>query len=76
MEPEQVKKPGHLEYVVELSLIDLRRMVKQAKKSPIQKTKLVIHVPEDLKIVAYDEKKGVKGPMEISSDSVQDPTGV
>lgn len=61
-----------IEYVVELSLADIRKMLKQVRKSPELKTRMIIKIPKNTKIIAYDKSRGVKGP--ISSDSEKNPS--
>jgi len=57
------------EYVVTLGLVDIKKLWKQAKKSPEKQTRFVITVPHNIKTIAYDEKMGVKGPVGNDSDN-------
>lgn len=62
------------DYVVELGLMDIRKLELQARKSPEKKVRFIIKIPDDIKIVAYDRIKGVKGqieepPIEINSNT-------
>ena len=57
------------EFVVTLGLVDIKKLWKQAKKSPEKQTRFIVKIPKGIKTIAYDETKGVKGPVGISSDS-------
>lgn len=52
------------EYVIELSIGDIRKLLKQAQKSPIGKTRMIVNIPSNIKTVAYDSSTGVKAPVQ------------
>ncbi len=54
------------EYVVTLGIFDLKKMIKQARKSPELQTRMVIKIPKNIKTIAYDKEKGVKGSVGIT----------
>ena len=57
------------EYLIELSLKDIRSLELKARKSKDKKTRLKIQIPDKVPIVAYDSKRGVKGP--VTEDPIE-----
>lgn len=62
------------EYIIELSLADIRKLDLQARKSPEKKVRFIIKVPDKIKTIAYDNTKGVKGPVTESPIPIDQTT--
>ena len=58
------------EFVIELGSADIKRLWKQAKKSPEKRTRMIVKIPRNIKTIACDNSSNVKGP--ISSTKTSD----